>query len=212
MSLFTRVIEQFLRSPVGHAPGEATEVVQALARDYDLSGASHAELRNLSELHAFLDEPPNASGFVRGSLPLEWVGAELKIHEPRDLLRAYQHAKDQGLALTGTGSKPELTDLLKSYRDRDPHFWNGLAHARDYQFEDLSDAELRGLSEVHDYLGVPAAQGFRRGYEGLGSVGLHLNIFDDRQVLRMYQNAKDHGLTLTGRGTGAALADSLRGY
>jgi hypothetical protein len=45
----------------------------------------------------------------------------------------------------------------------------------------------------------------------LSGVGRHLGISDDREVLRMYQNAKDRGLTLTGTGSAKTLADLLRG-
>jgi hypothetical protein len=90
-----------------------------LARDYGLANASESEMRALSQMHGFLDEPP-PGGFMRGwsSHAVADISHRLGLPDTKDALRVYQNATENGLVLQGTGDRKALAELLRGHINR----------------------------------------------------------------------------------------------
>jgi hypothetical protein len=87
-----------------------------LARDYGLRDASDGEVRALSQMHGFLDEPP-PGGIMRGwsSHAVADISHRLGLPDTKDALRVYQNATENGLVLQGTGDRKALAELLRGH-------------------------------------------------------------------------------------------------
>jgi hypothetical protein len=206
--VFRAAVDGLFRSP-------RTFDGSVLARDYGLQNASESEMRALSQMHSFLDEP-SPGGISRGwhSHAIAAVSHKLDLPDTRDALRVYQSATENGLVLKGTGDRNALVNLLRGYQSKDPDLWNGLVLARDYGLRDASDSEVRALSQMHRFLDEPPPGGISRGWysHAMAEVSHKLDLPDTKDVLRVYQNATENGLVLEGTGNRKALIDLLRGH